>query len=102
MTRFARLLCVFVMVQSVDAWAAAEIKDVRTLDELKAVTPLLTADGWSVRFGLSDGGEAAGPIMVLYCIAERVERRGAPELHVREQRRVLDERPTDRHGGRRA
>jgi hypothetical protein len=86
MTRFAWLLCVFVMVQSIDASAAAEIEDVRTLDELRAITPLVTADGWSVRLGLSDGGEAAGPVMVLYCIAERIEPTvRSPATHAQEQ-----------------
>jgi hypothetical protein len=30
-----------------------------------------------VRLGLSDGGEAAGPVMVLYCIAERADSKAA-------------------------
>jgi len=50
---------------------AAEIADVRTLDDLLALAPIEAAGGYKVRVGISDAGPAAGPVMVLYCWAER-------------------------------
>ena len=44
---------------------AAEIADVRTLDDLLALAPIEAAGGYKVRVGISDAGPAAGPVMVL-------------------------------------
>jgi hypothetical protein len=65
------MLCL--LAATTAAGAAGEIPDVRTLEELLAVTPVEAAGGWKVRIGLSDGGAAAGPVMVLYCVAEEME-----------------------------
>jgi len=43
---------------------------VKTFDQLISVEPIELGSGWTVRLGLSDGGEDGGPWMLLYCLAD--------------------------------
>ena len=59
------------------AEAADAIPDVATIADLRKVPLQRLADGMEVRLGLSDGGEAAGPWRVLYCLIEKGRDEGA-------------------------
>jgi len=62
-----------------------EIARVSTFAELKAVDPVVLAEGWEIRLGLSDSGPDGGPWKLLYCleryadVAETDESRGIRE-----------------------
>ena len=49
---------------------AEKIATVRTLEELNQRPPIRLKTGWEVRLGFSDGGKAAGPWRLIYCLAK--------------------------------
>ena len=51
---------------------AAEIAEVRTLEELRQAEAHRLANGWEVRLGLGEPGDEAGPSRLLYCMAKYV------------------------------
>jgi hypothetical protein len=58
------------LLLSVAVRAAETIPDISSVDDLRAAPLWTLADGTQVRVGLSDGGPAAGPWIVLYCLVE--------------------------------
>lgn len=52
--------------------AAGGIADVRSMEDLRALAPIRTADGWEVRLGVGDPGPDAGPYQLLYCLSRPV------------------------------
>jgi hypothetical protein len=69
-----RTIIAFLWVLACSTACAAEaetIADVRTHDDLRSAPLWTLSDGSRVRVGLSNGGSAAGPWQVLYCLLER-------------------------------
>ena len=60
------------------AGAPPGIAEVRSLAELRKRAPVLREGDWELRFGLADGGEAAGNWRLLYCLASYVGREAKP------------------------
>jgi hypothetical protein len=71
MTRVIGAFCT-ILVLCVSAYAAEDIADVKTLEDLRAVKPIRLASDWEVRLGISDGGEAAESWRLFYCFAKYV------------------------------
>lgn len=57
-----------------------ELPTVRGLEDLRGQPAHHLPTGWEVRLGLGDGGDAAGPWKLLYCLARYVGD-GEPALH---------------------
>lgn len=58
--------------------AAREIPDVKTVNQLVEAQPHGLSGGYEVRLGIGEPGAEAGPWVLLYCYAKRVEEASQP------------------------